>query len=146
MADHPDPQPVLEVTCPRCGRRTDRVQAFDVPVLAFLIVYIVFRHESVAGCPSCVRRRLWQLFWVNLLTANVLFPFVAPFILWDIQASHSRDRPGIPPAYHGWANLAPPPPTEPTPAPNKALRLLVVLGVLILMVSVAFIIVPRLTK
>ncbi len=145
MASNPmTTEPILEVTCPRCGRRTDRVQSFEAPVVLFLVVYVVWTHERVAGCPSCVRARLWRLFLLSIPMANVFFPIVGPFIFWDILASNRNDRPGIPPEYHAWERLASPKAVPSSGGRGKGLRLLVVLLVVIGVALAVFLVLPRL--
>ncbi len=137
------PDPVLEVTCQRCGRRTDRVQAFDAPFVLFMIMHIAWRTERIAGCPPCVRTRLWNLFWFSLPAANVFFPIVGPLILGNILASHHGDRPGIPREYAAWANLAPPPAVAPTNTRDKMVRLLVALLMVLAVVVMLFFVLLR---
>jgi hypothetical protein len=109
-----------------------------------LLVYIVWTHERVAGCPACVRARLWRLFFLSIPMANALFPVVGPLILWDIGASHRNDQPGVPAEYHEWARLVPPRAAKPASDKGKGLRLLVVLLFLIGVVVVVFLVLPRL--
>lgn len=138
--------PIREVTCPRCGRRTDRVQAFEVPVVVFLLVYIVWTHERVAGCPECVRARLWRLFLLSIPMANVFFPIVGALIQGDIRESHRTDEPGIPPEFHGWARLSPHTEAKPDSARGRVVRLLVALVIIGIAVAVVFVVLPRLTR
>jgi hypothetical protein len=136
--------PIREVTCPRCWLRTDRVQSFEAPVVLFLIAYVAWTHERVAGCPRCVRARLWQLFWLSILAANLLFPLVGTLILWDIHASQRKDLPGIAPDFAQWAHLTPPPQVEPTNVGGKVVRLVITLLILAAVVVVMFVALPRL--
>ena len=115
-ADSTGSDEVVEVTCPGCYRETDRVLVYEPPVLLFAFVFFAWTHESVAGCPQCVRRRLWRRLAVSLPMSNLAFPITAPLILWDLARSYNEhDRPDIPAEYRGWANPAPPPPGEAEP-------------------------------
>src|SRR5262245_57373659 len=86
----------MEVTCPGCYCRTDRVHVFEAPVVYFVVFFIVRSNETVTGCPECVRWRLWRRLLVSLPTANLLFPIVAPFILWRLMLSHWDEGPKSP--------------------------------------------------
>jgi hypothetical protein len=144
MANDPLEAPVREVTCPRCARQTDRVQSYEVPVVLFVLAYIVWTHERVAGCPACVRSRLWRLFLLSIPMANIFFPIIGTLILWDIWSSHRRDEPGIAPELYEWARLSPPRVAKPGSDRGKALRLLVVLLFLVGVLVVVFLVLPRL--
>ncbi len=137
---------VREVTCPRCGQRTDRIQSFEVQVTLFLFLYIAWNAERVAGCPGCVRARLWQLFWISLPAANVLFPIIGPLIYWDIVTSRRTDRPGIPLEYAEWERLPPFQPAKPESDHGKLLRMVIALVILAIVVVVMFVVLPRLTR
>lgn len=136
--------PVLEVTCPRCACRTDRVQSFEVPVVLFLLAYIVWTYERVAGCPACVRKRLWQLFLLSIPMANIFSPIVGTLILWDIGASRRSDKPGIPQEFHAWAQLSPPSAVEPGSKPGRTMRLLIALLIIVVAIVAVFVVLPRL--
>jgi hypothetical protein len=140
------PEPVAEVTCPGCFRQTDRVHAFDVPVVIFGVVFVGRSNETVAGCPRCVRRRLWRRLLVSIPAANLLFPVVAPFILWSLMLSHSDEGPVIPPEYRDWANLSPPPPEPSPPAGRREKRLLAAFAVVLVVAVLLFLVLPRVVR
>jgi hypothetical protein len=139
----PEPGGVAEVTCQRCGKRTDRVHTAEAPVVAFIGVYIAWNHVRIAGCPSCVQHRLWQLFWLSIPAANVLFPFVGLLLFAEIQRSRKDDRPGIPEEFAHWAEL-PPPAAE--PPRGKAIHVVLALVILAAVVAFVFFVLPRLSR
>jgi hypothetical protein len=134
------PAAVTEVVCPGCFRRTDRVHMFEAPVVVCGVVFLAWTYETIAGCPRCVRRRLWRRLVVSVPFANLAFPAVAPFLLWDLFLSHWDDGPHIPPEYHGWAALTPPPPDPPGRRPR---RVLAALAAVVVAAAVLFLILPR---
>jgi hypothetical protein len=140
------PEPVAEVTCPGCFRKTDRVHVFEAPVVIFGVFFVVRSYESVAGCPRCVRRRLWRRLLVSLPAANLLFRVVAPFILWSLMLSHWDEGPVIPPEYREWANLSPPPPEPSPPAGQREKRVLAAFVVVLVVAALLFFVVPRLAR
>jgi len=136
-------EPVVEVTCPGCYRRTDRVYVFEVPVVLCGLWVLVRTSETVAGCPRCVRRRLWWRLLVSLPMSNLVFPAVAPFILWDLGRTYLDEGPGIPPEYHDWANVGPPPQSGEPPG-SRAKRVLAALAAVVVAALILFFILPRL--
>jgi hypothetical protein len=141
------PQPVLEVTCPLCGQRTNHIQAYEVPIVVFLFVYVIWGHGTVAGCPRCVRSSLWRQFWVSLPASNILFPIVGLLIFRQISASDESIVPVIPPEYHGLAGLEVQPAGEWSgQRSGRGLRLLVALGIVICVAVTVFIVLPLLVQ
>ena len=106
-----------------------------MPVVVFLVFYLAWTHEQVAGCPACVQKRLFQLFYASIPMANVGFPFLGPIIYWDIVKSRRTDRPGIPLKFHEWANLIVTPPPEPASKTGIGVRLLVIFLILLFPLS-----------
>jgi hypothetical protein len=144
-----DPEPagpaVMEVTCPHCRRRTNCVQRYHAPVVVSVIFLVAWSHETIEGCPGCVRDRLWQRLALSIPLSNLLFPVVATIILGKVLASHLTDDPRIPPEYHAWADLPPPLPTEVLGNDRgRGRRLLIALAVLIVAAGLMFLIIPRL--
>jgi DNA-directed RNA polymerase subunit RPC12/RpoP len=140
-----EPGEVHEVTCPRCGKRTDRVQSFHAPFVIFALLYIAWTHEQVAGCPACVRKRLWRLFYLSIPTANLLFPIIGLMILWDIESSRStEDCRGIPPQFHAWADLPVYSGTVRDTERGNTRRPLVALLIVVFVIAIVFFVLPRL--
>jgi hypothetical protein len=139
-------EPVAEVTCPGCFRPTDRVHMFEVPVFLFALWILVRSCETVAGCPRCVRRRLWWRLLVSLPMSNFVFPVVAPIILWDLARTYWDEDPSIPPEYHEWANSLPPPPQPVEPPGNRGRRVLLALAAVLVAAVVLFFVLPRVLR
>jgi hypothetical protein len=140
------PEAVTEVVCPGCFRKTDRVHAFEAPVVVCRLVFFAWNYEQIAGCPRCVRRRLWRRLLVSFPVANLAFPVVAPFLLWDLFLSHWDEGPHIPPEYHGWANLSPPPPESADPPGRRSRRVLLAFAGVLVAAVVLFLVLPRVVR
>jgi hypothetical protein len=141
--DPPPPAPVLEVTCPVCGGRTNHIQAYEIPVVVFLLVYVIWGRATVAGCPRCVRASLWRQFWVSVPAANVLFPIVGPLIFRQISASDEAIVPTIPPEYHGWADAPSGPVSDWTGTRGRrGFRLVIALALVACMAAIMFVVLP----
>ena len=97
--DAVDPGSVLEVTCPRCGKKTDRIQVYDVPVVLIALVYVVWTTERVFGCPKCVPVRPGQAHAPEHPSNERVLLDVRPLAPRPdyIQLPHgsARDTPGI---------------------------------------------------
>lgn len=133
--------PVTEVTCPGCLRRTDRVHVFVVPVFLCALWAVARSYETVAGCPRCVRRRLWWRLFVSLPMSNFVFPVVAPIILWDLGRTYWDEAPGIPPEYNEWA-ASYPPAVPGRPPVGRGRRILAALAAVVVAAVVLFFILP----
>lgn len=140
------PETVTEVVCPGCYRKTDRVHVFEPPVVIFGVFFVGWGHETVAGCPRCVRRRLWRRLLVSIPLANLLFPAAAPFILWNLMLSHWDEGPVIPPEYRSWADLSPPPPETTDPPGRRERRVLIAFAAVLAAAVVLFLILPRVVR
>jgi hypothetical protein len=140
------PATVTEVVCPGCYRTTDRVHVFEAPVEVCGLVFWARTSERIAGCPRCVRRRLWRRLLVSVPVANLAFPAVAPFLLWDLFLSHWDEGPDIPPEYHGWANLSPPPPEPAAPPDRRGRRVLIAFAAVLAAAVILFLVLPRMVR
>ena len=100
----------LTVICPCCGKPTERIKSFEVPVVVFLVLYVVWSYERITGCPPCVRSSLLRRMLLSIPLANFAFLVVGPWLSFCYLATYATDRPGVPPEFHHLAN-APPPPT-----------------------------------
>jgi hypothetical protein len=99
MTDLVPEEPVpLKVLCPRCRKRTDRIQVYDVP-LVVCIVYIVWSRQRVAGCPDCVRQSLVLRLLASIVLTNLLCLIFVPMHLGYLIHSFATSRPGVPPEY-----------------------------------------------
>jgi len=137
------PPQVHEVTCPLCGCRTNHIQAYEIPVVVFLLVYVIWRSDTVAGCPRCVRISLWRQFWVSIPAANFLFPIVGPMIFRKINASDEAIVPSIPLEYHAWADVPATQASDWTGAGSGRRRRLVIAVALVLVAAVLmFVVIP----
>jgi hypothetical protein len=117
------------------------VYVFEVPVFLFAMWILARSYETVAGCPQCVRRRLWWRLLASVPMSNFVFPLVAPVILWDLGRTYWDEGPGIPPEYHEWA--ASHPPAVPGRSPDgRGRRVLVALAAAVVAAVVLFFILP----
>lgn len=67
--------------CPLCGVPTFRLKRYDLPVVAYLIVYVIWTSRTCTGCPSCLRKKLLTNSLGNVVTAHVASPLI---LLWNL--------------------------------------------------------------
>lgn len=67
----------LMLPCPHCRQPTDSLKSYRLPQL-FLCLWIAFsvRHDQVTACPTCMRKTLLKRTLINILPANIVWPFV----------------------------------------------------------------------
>ena len=98
----------LTVTCPCCGKPTSRIKSYEVPVVVFLFLYVVWSYERITGCPPCVRSLLLKRFLISVPLANFAILVVGPVLCFWFIATYDTDRPAIPTEFHHLANAPPP--------------------------------------
>lgn len=148
MEDDRDPL-APQVRCPRCGKMTDRIQVFDVPVIAFLFVGAVWKDERIWGCTKCVQSAMWKRLFLSIPMANIICAFPVAWIMNLLIRSAKKDRPGIPPeyAYLIVSTASPPDPVSwQGTSQGKWKRLLIVLLILAAVVAFVVFVLPRLTE
>jgi hypothetical protein len=63
-------------TCPCCQRSTDSLNQYHLLQWVFLVVFFSVRRETYTSCPACMRQHLLRWGGLQLLTANLVWPFV----------------------------------------------------------------------
>ena len=126
--------------CPRCRKRTDRILVYNVPMIVFLVVYVVWNVERVVGCPHCVRKAL-ALRTLACIPLTNLFCWIAlPVQVFYLASSFASTKPGIPPEYAHLIDAVPDvakPQWKGNPD-GRALRLMVALLILAIVVAATF--------
>jgi pSer/pThr/pTyr-binding forkhead associated (FHA) protein len=99
-AASPIPEVHVLIQCPRCGRPSDSIKQFRMGVLIFVIFAYFVRWNVEAGCPSCIRLATLRFTLINLLTANLVWPFlILPMSIFHLVRSFNKGHsPGI--RYH----------------------------------------------
>jgi hypothetical protein len=135
-----------KVACPRCGQPAERVQDVQAPFIACFFFIGAWGSERIVGCPRCVQRRLWQLFWISVPLSNIIFPIVWTLLLMRIRASKRNTCPEVPEGFLDRPDLAISTSANPSSQRNKALRLLAIAIILVAVLGVVLLVVPRLAK
>ncbi len=76
--------------CPRCETVTTDLKRYEVVQWCFFfLAFVQIRPVVYAACPTCMRRILWRRCFMNILPANLLWPFwVLPRTLIQFFASY----------------------------------------------------------
>lgn len=70
------------ITCPGCGQPSDSIKRFTMPdIIVFLWFFAWWRRVTYNLCPSCMRRKIGERMAINIVPANLLWPFLAVFWL-----------------------------------------------------------------
>ena len=84
-----------ELECPCCGQTTQNLKFYGTATIVFMFVYVISLTKQFTRCPKCMRRSIYKMAIINLLTANLIWPFlIAPvcFIQWirSFYGGHSN--------------------------------------------------------
>ena len=67
----------VPVACPACRTPSDSIKQYRFPELfVFLLVLYWVRTLTYTACPSCMRKKLALCAVINVVTANIVWPFV----------------------------------------------------------------------
>jgi len=125
--------------CPRCRKRTDRIQVYDVPLVVFF-GYVGWISQRVVGCPDCVRKSLVLRMLASVPLCNLICPIIIPWQMAYFIHSFARSRSGIPAEYAYLIDAVPDVgrPRWKGDVPGKWKRLAVALLILVLVVAAVF--------
>lgn len=70
------------ILCPSCHEESDSVKNYTFISLLFAFVAYMWQTTSQIGCPSCTRKMIGKNLLVNLLTANIVWPFI--ILPWNL--------------------------------------------------------------
>lgn len=70
------------ILCPACREESDSVKNYSYITLLFLFVFYGWQTASQIGCPSCTRKMIGKNLLVNVLTANITWPFI--ILPWNL--------------------------------------------------------------
>ena len=83
------------ICCPHCRKPSDSVKQLRIMMLIFLIVGFQVRAWNAVGCSACLRQAILRNLKINVLTANVMWPFmILPFSIVQLiragRKGHSK--------------------------------------------------------
>jgi hypothetical protein len=70
------------ILCPSCHEESDSLKNYSYITLLFLVVFYGWQTASQIGCPSCTRKMIGKNLLVNILTANITWPFI--ILPWNL--------------------------------------------------------------
>ncbi len=70
------------IPCPHCHTQTDSLKYYNMPIFLFLWVAWVSWSKDEIACPGCMRGKIAGYCALNIVTANILWPFI--ILPWTI--------------------------------------------------------------
>lgn len=84
-------QQSIKIVCPHCDQPSDSVKKSQVWLLIFAVVGYWMQRSSVTGCSACLRRHIVRNAVINILTANIFWPFlILPHSLYQYYRTYEE--------------------------------------------------------
>ena len=79
------------IACPHCNAETDSLKYYNMPIFLFLFVVWMSWSKDELACPSCMRGKIAGYCALNIVTANILWPFIIlPWTIINLLRSFTR--------------------------------------------------------
>jgi hypothetical protein len=86
-----DGQKIDLLPCPTCGQLTDSLKQYRfIRWLVFLLAGAIYQAAEVQACPVCMRAFLRRSLLINVVPANLAWPFLLPWGLGLIATSYRK--------------------------------------------------------
>jgi hypothetical protein len=86
----------LKIICPNCGQPSENIRRLTLIRVIFIFIGAHWQTTKYTMCVKCLREQILSNGLLNILTANVMFPFIV--LPWSIiaflltfQKGHSQD-------------------------------------------------------
>jgi hypothetical protein len=66
----------IPIACPHCNRPSNSIKQCRFLGILFLFLFMVRQTRTVNACQSCMRGKILEHALINILTANILWPFI----------------------------------------------------------------------
>jgi hypothetical protein len=66
----------MAITCPHCGQPSNSMKQCKLLGILFAFFFAASQTSTVNACRSCMRGKILTHAAINIVTANILFPFV----------------------------------------------------------------------
>jgi hypothetical protein len=77
--------PNLKIVCPHCRQSSDSIKRQNIMLVIFLFIGASWQMEQVTACDKCMRQRILVNALINILSANILWPFlILPNSLYNL--------------------------------------------------------------
>ncbi|HEY4259201.1 MAG TPA: hypothetical protein VGM98_03530 [Schlesneria sp.] len=86
----------ITIPCPRCAVTTDSLKSYTLFTMVFAFVAVFTRATKVTCCPTCMRAKISDFLFWNVVTSNVIWPFfIAPYsvilLICIYKRGHSKE-------------------------------------------------------
>jgi hypothetical protein len=79
------------IRCPGCGRPSDSIKRYRMPdLVVFLFIFAWARRATYTACAGCMRKIIGERMGINLITANLCWPFLAIAWIAKLVSSYSK--------------------------------------------------------
>ncbi len=84
-------QAPLKIKCPQCGQPSENIKRTNIFSMFFLIVVARWQMRTINMCDECTRQEILKNGAINILTSNILFPFIIlPTSIYQYVRSHEK--------------------------------------------------------
>jgi hypothetical protein len=66
----------VEIICPHCHQPSYNIKRLQIWSIIFLFFAAARQTRTITACAGCMRREIAMNGAINILTANILFPFI----------------------------------------------------------------------
>lgn len=84
-------QAPMKIKCPQCGQPSENIKRSNIFSVFFLFVVARWQMRTMTMCDECMRGEIVKNALINILTANILFPFIIlPTSIYQYVRSHEK--------------------------------------------------------
>ncbi|MDB5345612.1 MAG: hypothetical protein JWP89_3989 [Schlesneria sp.] len=81
----------ITIPCPVCEIATDSLKSYTLGTMVFAFVVIFTQAKTMTCCPTCMRGKISDFLFGNVITSNVIWPFViAPYSVILLISTYTR--------------------------------------------------------
>jgi len=84
-------QQPIKIICPHCNQPSDSMRRSQVWLLVFVVIGYWMQRSTITGCSACLRQKIVSNGLINILTANVFWPFlILPMSLYQYYRTYQE--------------------------------------------------------
>jgi hypothetical protein len=81
----------VKIVCPHCHQPSDSIKRLQIWMVIYLLIGISIQRRTVTACQSCMREQIGKNAAINILSANILWPFIIlPHSLIQLSRSYGE--------------------------------------------------------
>jgi hypothetical protein len=80
-----------KIKCPQCGQPSENIKRSNLFSMFFLVIAVRWQMRTMTMCDECMRREIVKNGAINILTSNILFPFIIlPTSIYQYVRSYEK--------------------------------------------------------